>query len=203
MDLVQNKLRSDFLGIEWERFLPLMMGNVQLQASSYKQVLPYFQLNLERVFQQPSGSFLNEESPVAKQKYYSHLGDFFELVEKNSGKTVGVFAGNVTDWSTYYIRHCSVLPEFQGNGFYQQFLLFLSQVLKLHQMNRVEIDVSPSNFAHIHILNKFQFNITGLQMSERWGTIVRFTKFLNLQHEHFFLSRFCHGVKPQLSKEEL
>lgn len=95
-----------------------------------------------------------------------------------------------------------MIPEYQGNGNYQKLLLHLLHVLSTHGVERVEGDVAPSNLGHIHVLNKLQFNITGFSISDRWGTMLHFTKFLRKETESLFLNQFCHGVKPQLESTQ-
>jgi hypothetical protein len=46
----------------------------------------------------------------------------------------------------------------------------------------------------MYVLTRARFNITGSLMSERWGALIRFTKFLNERGEDTFLQQFCRGA---------
>jgi hypothetical protein len=50
----------------------------------------------------------------------------------------------------------------------------------------------------MHIATRLKFNQTGTLLSERWGAMVHFTKFLSEEKEEVFLRQFCSGVKYQL-----
>jgi len=106
----------------------------------------------------------------------------------------------LTERSQFRVRNCSILPAFQGGGRYQSLLRHLISVLGENGIDRIEGDVAPSNLGHIHVLNKLKFNITGFNLSERWGALVHFTHFTNPKPEKVFLDQFCDGVKPQLQK---
>jgi hypothetical protein len=95
------------------------------------------------------------------------------------------------------MRSMAILPSFQGQGLFQDFLSHLFNVLKAHGVNRVTGDVSPSNLVSSHIFNKMQFNVTGYTVSDRWGALTQFTKFLNPRTEAVFLDSFCAGIRPQ------
>src|SRR6185503_19487640 len=101
------------------------------------------------------------------------------------------------DWSTYHIRFCAFLPEYQGRQLLQRFFPTFFRILKQAGVERIETETSPSNLAIMHIMNRFHFNVTGTLMSERWGALVRFTKFLDEESERVFLQQFCTGIKYQ------
>jgi hypothetical protein len=64
-------------------------------------------------------------------------------------------------------------------------------------VERVDVETSPSNLATMHIMNRFRFNVTGQVLSERWGALVKFSKFLDGDCEKVFLRQYCTGIKYQ------
>lgn len=185
-------------GLNWRKHFPLDLGGgLSVDAAPAEEGLAFMRRNFAEIYRDsPPGAFLTEEYNDNKLRYYREAGDFFLFRE--GAKPVGIFVGTPVDWSTYFFRNCSILPEYQGKKIYQKLLVHLLKVLPHYGIDRVEGDVSPANLGHIHILNKLQFNIAGLRMTERWGSLLHFTKYLSPKHEQVFLDQYCHGVRPQV-----
>jgi hypothetical protein len=79
----------------------------------------------------------------------------------------------------------------------QKFFPHLFERLRLAGVERVEADASPANFASLQTLLRNRFNVTGSVLSERWGALVRLTRFLDDDATGVFLDQFCDGVRPQ------
>ena len=133
---------------------------------------------------------------AAKTRYYEVFGDFFEFF--HGDELAGLLVCTPTDWSSYYIRSAAMLPKFQGRRIVQHFYTsVLFPTLQRAGVERVEFDTSPSNMAMMHIATRLRFNNTGTILSERWGAMIHFTKFLAVDKEEVFLRQFCAGVKYQ------
>jgi hypothetical protein len=110
-----------------------------------------------------------------------------------------VVIGTPLDWSSYYIRTAALLPECQGRQPIQHFFSSLVfPILRSAGVERVELDVAPSNLAMMHVVTRLRFNASGTLLTERWGAHVHFTKFLDEDSERVFISQFCTGPKYQL-----
>jgi hypothetical protein len=185
--------------IDWSEHLPLTItkDGVIVAESSFEQTAPFVRENLGAMFEEdPSSSpFLQGPSTAAKVRYYTEFGDFFEF--KDNGRTAGILVCTPVDWSTYYIRFCAFLPEYQGRQLLHRFFPDFFGILKRAGVERVETETSPSNLAVMHIMNRFRFNVTGTILSERWGALVRFTKFLHEESENVFLRQYCTGIRYQ------
>lgn len=195
---VSNKIYN----IDWNTHFPFECKNqVTVRYGNYEQAVGFSKTHLAEIYEQENhdSGFLGQSSDAegAKTRYLNELADCF-LFYKGE-KIIGFFVGSIVDWNSYFLRNCSILPEYQGQKLYQEFLVYFLGVLKKHKVVRACGDVSPSNLAHIHILNKLQFNIVGLHMTERWGSLLQFVKYLDRENEKIFLSQFCYGVTPQLS----
>jgi hypothetical protein len=186
-------------GIDWSEHLPLTItqDGVIVAESSFEETAPFVRENVAAMFDEdPEGSpFLEGSSTGAKARYYSRFGDFFEF--RSDGKPVGVLVCTPVDWSTYYIRFCAFLPEYQGRQLLQKFFPEFFRILQMAGIERVETETSPSNLAVMHMMNRFRFNVTGTSLSERWGALVRFTKFLDAASEQVFLRQYCTGIQYQ------
>lgn len=64
-------------------------------------------------------------------------------------------------------------------------------------MERVCVDVSPSNVEQVQRLSKLGFYVSGNSFSERWGACIAMTKYLDSHSEEVFLDQFCLGLRPK------
>ncbi len=183
--------------IDWTEHLPFeVTSGIVVHASTFERSTPFIREHYQTIFEE------NEESPFAarlagrKERYYRVAADFFEF--KDGEATVGLLIGTPVDWSTYYIRSAAALPKYQGKKIIQRFFPKMFDVLREAGLERVEADTSPSNMATLHLLTRLRFNPTGSLLSDRWGAMVHFTRFLGEQSEDVFLRQFCTGVGYQL-----
>lgn len=133
--------------------------------------------------------FLTSGSGATKNRYYDLAADIF--VFKKEHEPIGIFLGNLMDWSTYYLRYACVLPEYRRQGVWRNFLDYLLEILRVHRVHRVEGEVYPTNQAEISFLNKQGFVVTGNRLTDRWGSLLIFTKFIQPKNKEVFLEQFC------------
>jgi len=192
-------LSSTLYQILWDKHFPwsLPSSDVIVQHSDYDEVSAFLRANFSRIFGvDPSvPKFFDKDSIESKGRYYENCADLFAF--KHSNIVVATFIGNPVDWSTYYLRHMAILPEFQGFGLYQEFLSYYLGILKSAGVHRVEVDISPLNSPCIHIHAKNGFKVTGQLTTDRWGVTTRYSKFLNPECEDIFFDRFCSGIRSQ------
>lgn len=130
----------------------------------------------------------------AKRRYLESACDLIEL--RHEGQTVGVMVGAPEDWASYYIRIFAVKRSYQRPRLIRRFCRdYLFARLFAHDVQRVVADTSPANVATSRMLSELQFYVTGQQLSDRWGPLVRYTKFLDRTREAAFLKRFA-GIAP-------
>ncbi|HEX5035317.1 MAG TPA: GNAT family N-acetyltransferase, partial [bacterium] len=190
-------------GFDWEDYLPHRIDDhEQIELSSFEETFKFHRENYAKVFELEGQAmpFLEDAFTPAKQAYYRQVADF--LVFRRDSKIIAAYAGSLGDWSSYYHRNFYVLPEFQSQGRATKVQNFVHRVLGPLGVDRAEADVSPSNLAQINMVNRAGFNAVGMYSSERWGTLIRFCKFLNPKNQKAFLDRYCYGVKPQLQSSE-
>jgi hypothetical protein len=126
----------------------------------------------------------------AKRRYLITACDVIEL--RHEGRTVGALVGAPEDWSSYYVRVFAVVPAFQQPGLIRRFVReHVFAPLIRHRIERVTADTSPSNIAMSRMFTELHFHVTGHQLSDRWGPLVRYTKFLDPACEAAFQRRFA------------
>jgi RimJ/RimL family protein N-acetyltransferase len=199
-DTIRNVTLSETMwGVDWSAHLPAKLTDdgVVMDASSYDEASPFIGSKFAAMFEEDlaSSPFMHGKATDAKGRYYRLCADFFAF--RHRGSIVGVLVCNPIDWSTYYIRFCAFLPEYQGRQLLQRFFPEFFRILKLAGVERIETETSPSNLAVMHIMNRFRFNNIGTILSERWGALVRFAKFLDDESEDVFLRQFCTGIRYQ------
>jgi len=185
--------------IPWEERFPFSIPgtDVVVTLSTYEEVADFLRQNFAKIYGESAlkSPFLLLDQSEERQRYYRSVGDFFTFVQ--NGKIIGTFVGTAFDWSTYYLRNISMLPEYRGKKYYQAFLEYFLGCLAQSGVERAEGDIAPDNYASMHVLQKMEFVTTGLHMSERWGAMVHYTKFLKPRNRDVFLNQFCWGEKPE------
>jgi GNAT superfamily N-acetyltransferase len=187
------------LGLSFGDHFPLYLSpEDHVVIAELSQVLEFLSKNFQEGFEtaRASAAFAGEPFSESKRRYYERVSDCFLF--KHGDTTIGSFLGTAIDWSTYYIRNILILPEYQGQGRWQRFLTHLLEILQEAEVDRVEIDVSPANLKHLRALNKLDFNVSGLNLTDRWGGLLKLTKFLKPRRHGIFLEQFCGGPWTQL-----
>jgi ribosomal protein S18 acetylase RimI-like enzyme len=140
------------------------------------------------IFGSERDRFLVEPMTAAKRRFCSETDIFLFRAED---RTVGLLMGHPTDWSTYYIRTTAFIEEYRARGLMRQFAVGLWDALRDAGAARVETEVLPSNRPTLALLAKEGFIVTSAGVSERWGAMLRLTKFLATEPEEVFRRQFC------------
>jgi hypothetical protein len=185
-------------GIDWSRDLPrrLTDDGVDLFASRIEDALPFIAAHYTEIFEQSAeqDGFFREPFDGAKQRYMQSA-DVLEV--RHAGRTVGLLIGAPSDWSTYYLRSVAFLRAYQGRQLHGRILPWMFDELARAGVRRVEAETSPSNLATVLLLTRMRFNVTGNVLTERWGALLRLTRFLDESAEDVFLDKFCTGIPYQ------
>lgn len=124
-----------------------------------------------------------------KSEYLEKGCDILEL--RHDESTVGVLIGAPEDWSSYYVRVFAVVRGFQRPLLIRRFIReCLFRPLVDHGVERIVADTSPANLAMSRLLSELRFVVTGTQLTDRWGAMVRFTRFLMPEREAEFCRKF-------------
>jgi RimJ/RimL family protein N-acetyltransferase len=192
---MHDALSQRLWALDWSALLPWTLEDgVQLECGSVEDVLAFVRDRYATIFATDPDDrrFLHEQPSVAKQRFLE-CSDRFAFREK--GRVIGVLVGNPVDWSTYYWRTVAFLPEHQGRGLLAAALARTDEVMRAAGIERVEGDAAPANYRQVRLLLRLGYCITGQNNSERWGAMLRLTKFLRHEAEHVFLEQFCKDSK--------
>jgi hypothetical protein len=185
-------------GIDWASALPrrLTDDDVDLVASRIDAVLPFIAAHYAEIFEQDMerAGFFGEPFDGAKMRYMQSA-DVLEV--RQAGQTIGLLIGAPSDWSTYYLRSVAFLRAYQGRQLHARILPWMFGELARAGVRRVEAETSPSNLATVQLLTRMRFNVTGNVLTERWGALLRFTRYLDESAEDVFLDKFCTGIRYQ------
>lgn len=187
--------------LDWRKHLPWKLdGGVTVEHAPFDDVWPFIRDRYGEIFETDTGRFGFLDEPMTEAKWrFCRECDVARF--RDGDRTVGVTIFHPSDWSSYYLRSAAFLPEYQGVGVGRAWMEGCLPVLARHGVVRVESDVAPSNFANVRLMTRLGFNITATYNSERWGALVRFTKFLQDDAETVFLDKFCSGVRYQRRPE--
>lgn len=176
--------------LDWNRKLPWQLDDaVSVESGSFDQALPFMQEHYGEIFGGTEESrFLVEPMSEAKRRFCSELDIFLFRAD---GRAVGILMGHPTDWSTYYIRSTAFIEEYRARGLMRIFLVPFWKALRDAGVDRVESEVSPTNKPTLALQMKEGFIVTSAGMSERWGAVLRLTKYLSSEPERVFARQFC------------
>ena len=148
--------------------------------------------NFPNFAEESQGVISSERIKRSKQIYLCGESDLIELQLDN--KTIGIFVGAAEDWSSYYVRMFAIMPQYQTAHMIRRFIReCLFTPMTEAGVERISADTSPVNVAMTHLFGELKFYLTGSSLSDRWGPLARYTKFLNQANEEVFLRRFGVG----------
>ncbi|MFW6086439.1 MAG: GNAT family N-acetyltransferase, partial [Myxococcota bacterium] len=88
----------------------------------------------------------------------------------------------------------AVLPDYWDRRAASDWIERTSDVLAHRGIHRLETETAPANHRVVHLLNRLGFVITATTQSERWGVLLRFTRFLDQEPAQLFADRYCMGA---------
>ena len=194
----RRRLSEEIFGLDWNRILPFRVESAaaEILPADSAEVAGFLAENASTLLgSRGSGSVIGFDPGPRKRDYCDRVADGFKVVRE--GRTVGVVVAEPSDWSSYYVRYMSVLPDRRGQGLVSGFVDLFTSVLPRHDVDRLETDISASHLAQIQRLVGLGFYVTGNNQSERFGSLVRMVRFLSVRCERAFQDRFCAGVRTQ------
>lgn len=177
-------------GLDWRAVLPWQLGDIVVEAVSHEAILPFMKAHYPSFFGMDEGHslFLIDPMTEAKRRFFSEMDCF---LFRDGDKTVGIGAGHPSDWTTYYFRTAAFLHEYRDRGLLTQFSDEVFPVLASLGVDRFELECSPANTAMMRVSMAQGAIVTGSTTSERWGQMLRFTKFLRAEPVDIHLRQFC------------
>lgn len=184
-------LSARLWGVDLNEGLPRVLTSegIEVTPGDLSRVRDFLTVEFPGLGEETLGAAPSAPIVDAKRWYLRTTCDVLEL--RHAGKTVGVFVGAPEDWSSYYIRVLAILQNYQRPALRRRFTReCVFEPLARHHVERVFADSSPANLSMARAFSEMQFHATGHQLSDRWGPLVRYTKFLDPACEAAFLRRF-------------
>lgn len=186
-----GSLSRRILAVTWEVHAPFQLHDgVIMEPVTLDEALAFTRDHYARIFGATSGDtrFLSEPMTAAKERF---LAESDRFAFRDGGAMIGLLVGNPVDWSTYYWRSVAFLPEHQGRGLLAAALEHTDAILRDAGVVRVEGEAAPINYRQVRLLMRLGYCVTGSTNSERWGAMLRLTKFLRPEAEEHFANQFC------------
>ncbi|HKU37805.1 MAG TPA: GNAT family N-acetyltransferase [Polyangiales bacterium] len=200
--LPPQTLSQRFWGLDFSNGLPRTLSNdgVHGARGELSRVREFLEREFPTFTEEELGAQLDPRMADAKRAYLLKACDLIEM--RHEDRTVGVIVGAPEDWSSYYVRIFAVSKDYQRRGLVRRFAReSLFQPLIEHRVERVIADTSPVNLAMTNGFTEMRFYATGHQLTERWGALVRYTKFLDPEREAAFYRRFAASLPNRPRKE--
>jgi hypothetical protein len=191
-----QSLSAKFWGLDLRANLPRVLSHDGVEAApgEIDRVRAFLAAEFPCLTEEKLGASPNAAMVSSKRSYIQTRCDLIEL--RHNDRTVGVIVGAPEDWSTYYIRIFAVMQAYQRPALTRRFVReCLFDPLTAHHVERVAADTSPANLAMSRSFSEMHFHVTGHHLSDRWGPLVRYTKFLDPECEAAFYKRFT-GIAP-------
>lgn len=175
--------------LDWSAHLPWHFDDGRAEVATVADALPFVREHYPSIFGLPEGCghFLPSPMTEAKRRFFEEMDFFFVRVED---RTAGVVMGHPSDWNSYYVRSAAMLPEFRERRVMTQFSERLYEPLRAAGVERLEAECSPANTPMARILNGQGFLVTATINSERWGVMLRYTKFLLEDAQAAFMRQY-------------
>ncbi|HVJ91899.1 MAG TPA: GNAT family N-acetyltransferase [Labilithrix sp.] len=181
--------------LEWSEHLPWTIDGVSVEQGTSEDALAFIEAHYAGIFGVQSERFVLEKMTEAKRRFWAEMDIFlFRL----GGKTVGLSAGHPSDWSTYYIRTLALLPAARERRFATDFTDALGNTLAKVGVVRVDAECSPTNTPIMRLLLRLGYLVTATTNSDRWGALVRLTKFFGDDAANAFRRQYIYDPTFQM-----
>jgi ribosomal protein S18 acetylase RimI-like enzyme len=189
-DAGRSRLSQRLWNLDWNRHLPWRFDDVTVELGTFADAVPFMAAHYPAIFhaRENEGRFLGDPMTPAKRRFCDEM-DVFLL--KANGALVGLWMGHPTDWSTYYGRNSAILPEYRNRHLVTRLMDAACKPLSDAGVERFEAECAPSNVASVKLLVALGFVITSTSTTDRWGAMLRFTKFLRKEAEEVFARQYC------------
>lgn len=176
-------------GLDWSRILPWRFDDFTVELGTAADGLAFVAEHYASLFETDAAAdrFLSDPMTDAKRRFCAEMDVFLMKV---GTRTVGIMMAHPSDWTTYYMRTAAVLPEFREKQFLNRLTKATYEHLRAVGVQRSEVECSVTNTAVMRMLPGQGFVITSTSNSERWGALVKFTKFLAPEAQEAFRRQF-------------
>ncbi|HVY46641.1 MAG TPA: GNAT family N-acetyltransferase [Minicystis sp.] len=181
-------LSAALWNLRWERELPWRWDDLAIEYASFADAWPFIQDHYAAIFGDDRARFLPDPMTPAKRRFLE-LSDTFLF--QAGGRTVGVCIAHPTDWSTYYVRSMAFLPAWQGHSGCRRWENAVAETLRRFGCERLEAECATTNAVLIRLLTEMGWVVTSTSASERFGMLLRMTRFLTEESRRAFREHYC------------
>lgn len=200
-EMSPTSLSNRLWGVDWCHAFPKRFGGVTVERVPFARAATFMKKHYAKVFGGAEHNWLAEPMTEAKRRFCEDSDTF--LFTDDQGEEVGLFITHPSDWSTYYVRSTCILPHVRERGLCGDFLTFLGEQLAKVGVARLEAECSPMNAGAVGICSKLGWVVTSSAQTDRWGTMIKFTKFLDPGAEAVFRRQFsAFTVKTKARNDE-
>ena len=193
-----ESLSMRWWNLDWRAHLPVTFGEVTVGLATLADAEAFIGEHYPRMFAAADGAaWLANPMTEAKRRFYRDA-DIFVFRERD--RAVGLQIGHPTDWSTYYVRTVALLPDHRGRGLLADLTAHVASVLALVGVERLEGDIPPANTANLLAQTRLGYVATGTLNTERWGLVIRVTKYLRDDADAAFRHHFCAFTWPRVAR---
>ncbi|HEY4117201.1 MAG TPA: GNAT family N-acetyltransferase [Byssovorax sp.] len=175
-------------GLDWDLATPWTFDGVDVVMGTFDDATPFVEAHYPGIFTAHGTKFLADEMTAAKRRFAAGMDVFLCRAD---GGVVGVFMGHPLDWSSYYMRSAALLPQYRDRRVLTRLVEAMYAPLRAAGVERMEGDVAPTNLPMMKMLTGLGWIPGGTLNSERWGSTVRFVKYLREEAEDVFARQFC------------
>lgn len=178
------------------KFFPFESSGFTIKAVSFDELREFLKHNFNSVFPdrgantpfQPDQLRAETMRPMLKLYEGCHQEHF--LFYDKAGEPVGWHMGEAEDALTFYMRNTGVLPRVQNQGLYKVFFKQLIAYLKAIGYERVTSQHQATNRRILILKLQEGFDIAGMELTERWGPLVKLVKLLPNDRREAFYKHF-------------
>lgn len=189
-------LSKRWFGVDFRALLPWDLDPFSVTWGSLDTLVAFMTRHHADLFGSDAiaGRWHADPMTPAKARFLAETDIF---LVRDGDAVIGHLIGHPSDWSTYYLRSTALLPEHRGNTI-PILIKRITEILRSAGVERMELDATPTNGPTNIIMQSRQgYVATGTLNTDRWGTLVRLTKFLNVDAEGVFHDQFCAGTWPR------
>ncbi|TWW09533.1 hypothetical protein E3A20_13390 [Planctomyces bekefii] len=167
------------------KFRASLPNGFELRGMGMEEFKPLFQENHLKVFADKARvdvrAIFTEDEALRLKALGEHYGTplCFRFGIFKDNHFVGWHIGDQKSPEEFYMRNSGILPEFQGKGLYTAMLNPIMNFLKECGFQVISSKHNATNNRVIVPKLKAGFVITGLEISDKFGTMVRLEHFTN------------------------
>ncbi|OIO03297.1 MAG: hypothetical protein AUJ51_04865 [Elusimicrobia bacterium CG1_02_56_21] len=167
-----------------------------IRPSDAKEVYDFLGKAYNKVFPPGDDCLCFRVSPERRQqmaplrKLYSVIHHEWFLFLNPKGQPIGWHMGEAEDHQTFYMWNSGILPEYQNRGLFTAFSETFMRYLRELGYERISSHHKPTNRRILILKLKQGFDISGFEMTENWGALVKLIKILPRDRREAFYKMF-------------